>query len=183
MLHSTTQIVALEAKAPIARNTIGIHESPKSEIRQKEISRADSWSRHFSVSTLHSFHILYCSTARPGNQACSGPFALVPGSLAFACFRPASPARPQRTEAQDPPLRVPLRQFRLALAIGCPGPASGPTAGLSTYSFIPKPFKRWQVVEFWGVTVMMIQSAVGRLDRQFANQIPYRSQGPRRIHY
>ena len=46
-----------------------------------------------------------------------------------------------------------------------------------------KPYKRWQVVEFWGVTAMMIQSAVGRLDRQIANQIPYRSQGPRRIHY
>ena len=46
-----------------------------------------------------------------------------------------------------------------------------------------KPFKRWQVVEFWGMTAMMIQSAVGRLDRQIANQIPYRSLGPRRIHY
>ena len=164
MLHSTTQIVALEAKAPIARKTRGIN----SGLIQKEKSKSNT------VPSLRT---------KLGSDATR---RTIPSGNSLA--REIRPSWVPTLRSQDP-----LLQASLARSPQREPPSRSLSSGSQDYrdrswfddltSLSLELYKLWQAAKFRDMTVTKIQTAVGSLDRQFANRIPCRGLDPRRIYH
>ena len=130
---------------------------------QRRVTTSQRSEKRSTLKLFLSYFQTFLQQPGQGIKAASGPQRFGPSD---PLLWPALPGRP----SGDPPFR--------SLSSGL---LDYRDRSNTIYTF--EAILLWQVTKFRGLTVTKIQTAVGSLDRQFANRIPCCGLDPRRIHH